>query len=155
MRGAPRASPGQAQVRFATRESGSTSRTFNTHAKACPRRRSAASPSSAAAPSAPSQRSSFQNTSPKSLSTNSDQVHAPFPAKADSRADPRIPENKAALPNKSINLALSDRGITALQGVSEGLAAEVVGQTIPMRGRCLHDRKGNQVTQFYDVYGRV
>jgi kynurenine 3-monooxygenase len=78
-----------------------------------------------------------------------------MPRQTDPPADPRILENKAALPNKSINLALSDRGITALQGVSEGLAAEVVGQTIPMRGRCLHNRKGNQVTQFYDVYRRV
>ena len=70
-------------------------------------------------------------------------------------ADPRIPENRAALPNKSINLALSDRGIRALQGVDDALAAEIVGRTIPMRGRCLHDRRSNQVTQFYDVYGRV
>jgi kynurenine 3-monooxygenase len=69
--------------------------------------------------------------------------------------DPRIPANRAALPNKSINLALSDRGIIGIRGISEALADEVVGMTIPMRGRCLHDRRGNQVTQFYDVYGRV
>lgn len=69
--------------------------------------------------------------------------------------DPRIPSNRAGLPNKSINLALSDRGILGIRGVSHELAEEVVATTIPMRGRCLHDRDGNQVTQFYDVYGRV
>ena len=70
-------------------------------------------------------------------------------------ADPRVPENRAALPNKSINLALSDRGIKGIKGISETLVQEVMGMSIPMRGRCLHDRRGNQVTQFYDVYGRV
>jgi kynurenine 3-monooxygenase len=71
------------------------------------------------------------------------------------RLDPRIPSNKAALPNKSINLALSDRGIAAIEEFSEELAREMLARTIPMRGRCLHDRSGKQVTQFYDVYGRV
>ena len=69
--------------------------------------------------------------------------------------DPRVPINRAALPNKSINLALSDRGILGIRGVSHVLAEEIVATTIPMRGRCLHDRNGGQVTQFYDVYGRV
>ena len=49
-------------------------------------------------------------------------------------ADPRIPANRAALPNKSINLALSDRGILGIRGVSHELAEEVVATTIPMRG---------------------
>lgn len=70
-------------------------------------------------------------------------------------ADPRIPANKNALPNKSINLALSDRGIKGIRGISDALAEEIVGTTIPMRGRCLHDRAGRQVTQFYDTHGRV
>jgi len=59
------------------------------------------------------------------------------------------------LPNKSINLALSDRGELGIRGISEGLADEIMRMTIPMRGRCLHDREGRQMTQFYDVYGRV
>ena len=71
------------------------------------------------------------------------------------RVDPRIPTNKAALPNKSINLALSDRGIQGIRGISNELADEVVAMTIPMRGRCLHDRAGRQITQFYDAYRRV
>ena len=73
---------------------------------------------------------------------------------ADSK-DPRIPANRDALPNKSINLALSDRGIMGIRGISDALAEEIVGTTIPMRGRCLHDRAGRQVTQFYDSHGRV
>lgn len=84
---------------------------------------------------------------------NSDQVNLPFHCKL--IPDPRVPANRAALPNKSINLALSDRGILGIRGVSHELAEEIVSTTIPMRGRCLHDRNGNQVTQFYDAYGRV
>src|ERR1700737_4132747 len=83
------------------------------------------------------------------------ELRAGLPIKITLTIDPGLPANKAALPNKTINLALSDRGVTGIQGVSEILADEVMGKTIPMRGRCLHDRAGNQVTQFYDPYGRV
>ena len=59
------------------------------------------------------------------------------------------------MPNKSINLALSDRGELGIRGISNQLADEAMEMTIPMRGRCLHDRAGRQATQFYDAYGRV
>src|SRR3954463_4017294 len=49
------------------------------------------------------------------------------------RRDMRKEEVEAG---RSINLALSDRGIRALQEV--GIAAEVLGIAIPMHGRSIH-----------------
>lgn len=48
---------------------------------------------------------------------------------------------------KSINLALSTRGIFALQEV--GLAETVLAQAIPMRGRMIHDPHGELTFQPY------
>lgn len=67
---------------------------------------------------------------------------------------------------KSINLALSVRGITAMQNAEpntpEGerkLLDHVLAATIPMRGRMIHGRKANgelyEESQDYDVHGRV
>lgn len=53
------------------------------------------------------------------------------------RADPR---GAATERGRSINLALSTRGIDALQRV--GLAEEVLAEAIPMRGRMIHPRSG-------------
>jgi kynurenine 3-monooxygenase len=49
---------------------------------------------------------------------------------------------------RSINLALSTRGIHALELV--GLADEVLRQAIPMRGRMIHTRDGDTHFQPYD-----
>jgi kynurenine 3-monooxygenase len=48
---------------------------------------------------------------------------------------------------KSINLALSDRGWRGLQGV--GIAEEIKKVAIPMKGRMMHDEKGNLTFQPY------
>lgn len=67
---------------------------------------------------------------------------------------------------KSINLALSVRGITAMQqaepNVPEGerkLLDHVLAATIPMRGRMIHGKKAGgelyEEPQDYDVHGRV
>lgn len=48
---------------------------------------------------------------------------------------------------KSINLALSDRGWKGLQGV--GIADEIKKVAIPMKGRMMHDEKGNLTYQPY------
>src|SRR5216117_4603267 len=53
------------------------------------------------------------------------------------RADPR---EGNIIGGRSINLALSTRGIHALQQL--GIADEVLQQAIPMRGRMIHDRSG-------------
>lgn len=49
---------------------------------------------------------------------------------------------------RSINLALSTRGLHALHEV--GLADEMLRLAVPMRGRMIHDRAGNQRFQPYD-----
>ncbi|MEM8836253.1 MAG: NAD(P)/FAD-dependent oxidoreductase [Planctomycetota bacterium] len=60
------------------------------------------------------------------------------------RPDPR--EN-GFIGGRSINLALSTRGITGLKGV--GLDQAVLEDAIPMRGRMLHDPDGEVVFQAY------
>lgn len=59
---------------------------------------------------------------------------------------------------KSINLALSERGINAMRPVQHYLIDEIMKETIPMHGRMIHgkDKNGNftQTSQIYDVHGR-
>lgn len=51
--------------------------------------------------------------------------------------DPRLPNRTAG---KSINMALSERGLKALRRI--GIEKEILEITIPMYGRMIHD-KGN------------
>ena len=60
------------------------------------------------------------------------------------RPDPRA---KGFIGGRSINLALSTRGITALEIV--GLAKSVLADAIPMRGRMIHDTHGRLTFQPY------
>ena len=53
---------------------------------------------------------------------------------------------------RSINLALSNRGIRALEEV--GLAEELKKIAIPMHGRMMHDVKGNLSYQAYGKEGQ-
>src|SRR4051794_7571037 len=53
------------------------------------------------------------------------------------RADPRAGN---FVGGRSINLALSTRGIHALEQL--GIAGEVLQHAIPMRGRMIHDKSG-------------
>lgn len=59
---------------------------------------------------------------------------------------------------KSINLALSERGINAMRHLgSSSLLDTVLADTIPMHGRMIHARDSSGLTeesQFYDVHGR-
>jgi kynurenine 3-monooxygenase len=50
---------------------------------------------------------------------------------------------------RSINLALSERGIRALKAV--GLLEPIMKIAIPMKGRMMHDKKGNMT---YQAYGK-
>lgn len=61
------------------------------------------------------------------------------------RADPRAGN---FVGGRSINLALSTRGIHALQRL--GIADDVLAHAIPMRGRMIHDRKGGLHLVPYD-----
>jgi kynurenine 3-monooxygenase len=62
------------------------------------------------------------------------------------RADPR---EGNIVGGRSINLALSTRGIHALEQV--GIADKVLKQAIPMRGRMIHDKSGSLHFAPYDV----
>ena len=62
------------------------------------------------------------------------------------RGDPR---EGNMIGGRSINLALSTRGIHALQQI--GLADEVLRQAIPMRGRMIHEKSGALHFAPYDI----
>jgi kynurenine 3-monooxygenase len=62
----------------------------------------------------------------------------------ESRADPRVGDGPRG---RSINLAISTRGIEALRGV--GLAEEILGTAVPMRGRMIHAIDGRLTFQPY------
>lgn len=53
---------------------------------------------------------------------------------------------------RSINLALSNRGIRALEEV--GLAAEMKKHSVPMKGRLMHDKEGKLTFQPYGTSGQ-
>ncbi|NOT08467.1 MAG: FAD-dependent monooxygenase [Gemmatimonadales bacterium] len=66
------------------------------------------------------------------------------------RPDPRL---SAAESGRSINLALSTRGISALERV--GLAESVLGLATPLRGRMIHSIKGDLAFQPYGRKGQA
>jgi kynurenine 3-monooxygenase len=64
----------------------------------------------------------------------------------------RRPDPRTTGPaGRSINLALSARGIDALERV--GLAGDVLAHALAMRGRMMHDREGRTVFQAYSADG--
>lgn len=73
--------------------------------------------------------------------------------------DPRNADTTLLDFTKSINLALSERGINALRSAADdALLNRLLAQTIPMHGRMIHTRSAtgglSQQTQLYDVHGR-
>ncbi len=54
---------------------------------------------------------------------------------------------------RSINLAMSDRGLRALEVA--GIAEDILAIAIPMHGRVMHDVSGNQTYQPYGVDGQA
>lgn len=54
---------------------------------------------------------------------------------------------------RSINLALSVRGIAAMERV--GAAEEVMKWVVPMKGRMIHLQDAKQVSQAYSITGEV
>lgn len=75
-------------------------------------------------------------------------------------ADLRDPSTTPLNFTRSINLALSERGLHAMRSAGQPkLIEHVMAATIPMRGRMIHGRRANgdlyQEPQAYDVHGRV
>ncbi|AET40975.1 kynurenine 3-monooxygenase Ecym_7125 [Eremothecium cymbalariae DBVPG len=70
----------------------------------------------------------------------------------DYRSDPRlVPKCDRNL--RSINLAISARGITALQYVDYEMSQRLLSDIIPICGRMVHDLKGNLDSQLYGLFG--
>ncbi|OCF33318.1 kynurenine 3-monooxygenase [Kwoniella heveanensis BCC8398] len=67
----------------------------------------------------------------------------------ESRDDPR---GKDTAPSnlRSINLAISARGLEALRSVDPSLAEQFQNEAIPMKGRMIHHTDGKQESQLYD-----
>lgn len=78
---------------------------------------------------------------------------------ADSILDLRDPATVPLNFTKSINLALSERGINAIRHANRpDLLHSIRQDTIPMRGRMIHGEKNgrmSQESQAYDIHGRV
>ncbi|KAI6096622.1 hypothetical protein EDD16DRAFT_1847969 [Pisolithus croceorrhizus] len=72
----------------------------------------------------------------------------------EARPDLRLPASKATTQQRSINLAISSRGIAALQAIDAAISERFLQTAIPMRGRMIHDIKGNQHSQLYDKDGQ-
>ncbi|KAI8998528.1 FAD/NAD-P-binding domain-containing protein [Trametes punicea] len=70
------------------------------------------------------------------------------------RPDMRLPSSKAAAQQRSINLAISARGLAAIQAIDPGAADRFLSTVIPMRGRMIHDAKGRLESQPYDRDGQ-
>ena len=72
-----------------------------------------------------------------------------------SSVDMRSPSSQAAAQQRSINLAVSSRGIAAMQAIDPVAASGFLDNVIPMRGRMIHDSSGNLDSQPYDRNGQV
>lgn len=69
----------------------------------------------------------------------------------DQRADIRLPENKVHAGGRSINLALSERGVVALRESGLGLDEVIFKDGVPMRGRMIHLEDGTLESQPYSM----
>ncbi|KAH9946013.1 FAD/NAD-P-binding domain-containing protein [Epithele typhae] len=70
------------------------------------------------------------------------------------RPDMRLPSSKAAAQQRSINLAISARGIAAIRAIDPDAADRFLSTVIPMHGRMIHDPRGRQQSQPYDRDGQ-
>ena len=70
-------------------------------------------------------------------------------------SDLRIWENKKNILHRSINLALSARGLSALKNTNLDLDEKVLETVIPMKGRMIHVGGGKLRSQPYGVFGEV
>ncbi|KAE8353974.1 kynurenine 3-monooxygenase [Aspergillus coremiiformis] len=75
------------------------------------------------------------------------------------RGDLRDPSTIPLNFTKSINLALSERGISALKGSNrDGMVEKILNDAIPMHGRMIHGRDDGRLweaAQVYDVHGQA
>lgn len=67
----------------------------------------------------------------------------------------RLPSSKETAQQRSINLAISPRGILALRAIHPDAADRCLRNAVPMRGRMIHDTTGKLSSQPYDRSGQV
>jgi len=67
----------------------------------------------------------------------------------------RLPSAKRALAQRSVNLAISSRGLAAIYAVDPTLMQKILHDAIPMKGRLLHMPDGKTESQLYDRNGQV
>lgn len=68
----------------------------------------------------------------------------------------RLPVHQESRKGKSINLALSERGLSALRATGLGLDKTILSASVPMKARMVHiGKEGKQMSQAYDVNGQV
>lgn len=68
----------------------------------------------------------------------------------------RLPVHRESRRGKSINLALSERGLSALRGTGLNLEKTILEASVPMKARMVHiGKNGTQMSQAYDVNGQV
>ncbi|EPB87261.1 hypothetical protein HMPREF1544_05983 [Mucor circinelloides 1006PhL] len=71
------------------------------------------------------------------------------------RPDMRLPIHRESRRGKSINLALSERGLSALRGTGLSLEKTILEASVPMTARMVHiGKNGTQMSQAYDVNGQ-
>ncbi|KAI9476320.1 MAG: hypothetical protein EXX96DRAFT_610133 [Benjaminiella poitrasii] len=71
------------------------------------------------------------------------------------RPDMRLDIHKESRRGKSINLALSERGLSALRGTGLELDKTILEESVPMKARMVHiSQSGKQISQAYDVNGQ-
>lgn len=66
----------------------------------------------------------------------------------------RLDASKASAQRRSVNLAMSSRGLAALEFVDTALATSFLESAIPMKGRIIHSEEGTEM-QVYDPIGGV
>lgn len=68
----------------------------------------------------------------------------------------RLPIHRESRRGRSINLALSERGLSALRGTGLGLEDIILEASVPMKARMVHMGKDcTQMSQAYSVNGEV
>lgn len=64
--------------------------------------------------------------------------------------------NTESRKGKSINLALSERGLSALRATKLGLEDVILEASVPMKARMVHiGKEDKQMSQPYSVHGEV
>ena len=67
----------------------------------------------------------------------------------------RLASSQVRTEQRSINLAISHRGIAALEAIHPAAASRFLQDAIPMRGRMIHKLSGELDSQPYDRDGQV